>query len=96
MPASAGTVFVNCATVDPALSSRLAEQGKSRNCAFVSAPVFGRPDAAAAKKCLVVASGPPAAMERVQRTPVSEQFLSPTTCQPYNTLYTMRGGTAPS
>ena len=69
---SAGTVFVNCATVDPALSSRLAEQGKSRNCTFMSAPMFGRPDAAAAKKCLVVASGPPAAMERVRHASVSK------------------------
>ena len=72
MPGSAGTVFVNCATVDPALSSRLAELGKARNCAFMSAPVFGRPDAAAAKKCLVVASGPPAAMARVRRMSASD------------------------
>ncbi|KAK9845377.1 hypothetical protein WJX81_004942 [Elliptochloris bilobata] len=64
--AQTGTVFINCATVDPALASKLAERGRSRSCAFLSSPVFGRPDAAAAQQCLVVASGAAAAMEQVR------------------------------
>jgi len=51
--------------VDPALPTKLAERGKARALEFLSAPVLGRPDAAARKQCLVIASGDPAALDKV-------------------------------
>jgi len=61
-----GTIFINCSTVDPALPTKLAERGKARALEFLSAPVFGRPDAAANKQCLVITSGDPAALDKVR------------------------------
>jgi 3-hydroxyisobutyrate dehydrogenase-like beta-hydroxyacid dehydrogenase len=50
-------VHVSCSTISVALSQRLAaaHEGAAQN--FLSAPVFGRPEAAAAGKLFVVAGG---------------------------------------
>ncbi|MBV9229838.1 MAG: NAD(P)-dependent oxidoreductase [Chloroflexi bacterium] len=61
-----GGVHVSMATLSPALSSRMAELHAQRQCAYVAAPVFGRPDAAAAQKLWICAAGPEAARERVR------------------------------
>jgi 3-hydroxyisobutyrate dehydrogenase-like beta-hydroxyacid dehydrogenase len=51
-------------TISVALSRRLAAAHRERNQNYVSAPVFGRPEAAAAAKLFIVAAGPAAAVER--------------------------------
>jgi 3-hydroxyisobutyrate dehydrogenase-like beta-hydroxyacid dehydrogenase len=61
-----GDVHVSLSTISTELSSRLAEAHTASGQRFVSAPVFGRPDTAAAGKLLVVAAGDDAALARVQ------------------------------
>jgi len=52
-------------TISPALSRRLAERHKTAGQTYVAAPVFGRPEAAEAKKLWIVAAGPSQALERI-------------------------------
>ena len=59
-----GAVHVSMSTISVALSRRLAESHAANNQHYVAAPVFGRPDAAAARKLFVVAAGDPAQIER--------------------------------
>jgi 3-hydroxyisobutyrate dehydrogenase-like beta-hydroxyacid dehydrogenase len=61
-----GDVHVSLSTISTTLSARLAEAHEASGQRFVSAPVFGRPDMAAAGKLLVVAAGDEAAIARVQ------------------------------
>ncbi|HVO34405.1 MAG TPA: NAD(P)-dependent oxidoreductase [Gemmatimonadales bacterium] len=61
-----GGIHVSLSTISTALSRRLAEAHAGRGQSYVAAPVFGRPDAAAAQRLLVVAAGPAAAVERVR------------------------------
>ena len=49
---------VSLSTISVALSRRLAAAHGERRQAFVSAPVFGRPEAAAAAKLFIVVAGP--------------------------------------
>ncbi|SEH62426.1 3-hydroxyisobutyrate dehydrogenase [Mycolicibacterium rutilum] len=58
-----GAVHVSCSTVSVALTDRLTAIHAEAGQRFVSAPVFGRPEAAAAAKLFVVAAGDPAAVE---------------------------------
>ncbi len=58
------TVHVSMSTISVALSRRLTEAHAQAKRAYVSAPVFGRPDAAGAAKLIVVVAGPPAAIDR--------------------------------
>ena len=51
-------------TISVALSRRLAETHAKAGQAYVSAPVFGRPDAAAAAKLFIVTAGASEAIER--------------------------------
>jgi len=59
-----GAVHVSMATASPELSRRLAQMHAAAGQGYVAAPVFGRPDAAAAKKLWVVAAGPSSDIER--------------------------------
>lgn len=52
-----GSVHIASTTMSTALARRLAADHARHGQQFVSAPVFGRPDAAEAKKLLVVAAG---------------------------------------
>jgi 3-hydroxyisobutyrate dehydrogenase-like beta-hydroxyacid dehydrogenase len=61
-----GAVHVNHATMSVALAKELAEAHARRGVAYVAAPVFGRPDVAAAGKLNILAAGEPAAIERVR------------------------------
>jgi 3-hydroxyisobutyrate dehydrogenase-like beta-hydroxyacid dehydrogenase len=61
-----GLVFLNMATISVALAQELTERCNARGIIYIAAPVFGRPDAAAAGKLHVVVAGDPAAVERVQ------------------------------
>lgn len=55
-------LHVSHSTISAALSSRLAEAHKEKRQTFLSAPVFGRPEAAAAARLVVVAAGPEEAL----------------------------------
>ncbi len=56
-----GALHLSMSTISPALAARLA---RVHGASFVSAPVFGRPDAAAAAKLFVLAAGPKASVAR--------------------------------
>ena len=64
--ASRSTVLVNCATISVALAEELTALCAKAGAPYVAAPVFGRPEAAAAAKLNVVAAGDPAAIAKVQ------------------------------
>lgn len=56
--ASEGAIHVSSSTISVALAQRLTAAHAAAGQVFVSAPVFGRPDAAAAGRLFVVAAGP--------------------------------------
>lgn len=58
-----GAVHLSMSTISVALSERLAAAHAKAGQRFVAAPVFGRPDAAAAAKLFIVAGGAPDAVE---------------------------------
>ena len=58
-----GTLHVSSSTISVALSERLTEEHASKGQQFVAAPVFGRPDVAAAGRLFIVAGGEAAAIE---------------------------------
>jgi 3-hydroxyisobutyrate dehydrogenase-like beta-hydroxyacid dehydrogenase len=62
LPPSA--IHVSMSTISVALSRRLAAAHAERKQHYVAAPVFGRPEAAAAAKLFIVAAGPAAQIER--------------------------------
>jgi len=53
-----GSIHISASTISVALSDRLTAVHKEKSQHFVSAPVFGRPEAAEAAKLFVVAAGP--------------------------------------
>jgi 3-hydroxyisobutyrate dehydrogenase-like beta-hydroxyacid dehydrogenase len=53
-----GAIHVSSSTISLALAQRLEAAHREHGTRYVSAPVFGRPDAAAAGKLFVVAAGP--------------------------------------
>ncbi|MDB6090575.1 MAG: 3-hydroxyisobutyrate dehydrogenase and related beta-hydroxyacid dehydrogenase [Gammaproteobacteria bacterium] len=59
-------VHINMATISVAFADELAARHAERGIAYISAPVLGRPDAAAAGKLNIVAAGPASALETVQ------------------------------
>jgi 3-hydroxyisobutyrate dehydrogenase-like beta-hydroxyacid dehydrogenase len=59
-----GGVHISHGTISTNLSRRLADAHRQREQFFVAAPVFGRPEAARAAGLIVVAAGPPEAVER--------------------------------
>ncbi|MCH4900181.1 NAD-binding protein [Pseudomonas sp. B707] len=62
----AGSVHVNMSTVSVALARELATVHEARGVGYVSAPVLGRVDVAAAGNLNILASGPAEALARVQ------------------------------
>jgi 3-hydroxyisobutyrate dehydrogenase-like beta-hydroxyacid dehydrogenase len=61
-----GGVHVSMSTISPATARRLAEGHGKHNVAYVGSPVFGRPDAAAARKLAVCVSGKLSAKKRIE------------------------------
>jgi 3-hydroxyisobutyrate dehydrogenase-like beta-hydroxyacid dehydrogenase len=59
-------IHVSMSTITVALSERLAEAHRAAGQLYVAAPVFGRPEAAAAGKLFIVAAGAPGALARCQ------------------------------
>lgn len=57
-------VHICLSTISTELSQHLVDAHEARGQRFVAAPVFGRPDAAAAARLIVVAAGPAEAIER--------------------------------
>jgi len=60
---SKGAIHISSSTISVALSKRLAEHHADRGQRYVAAPVFGRPEAAAAAKLFIVAAGSPEAVK---------------------------------
>ena len=60
----AGSVHISMSTMSVAMSHRLVAAHRERKQHYLAAPVFGRPDAAAAAKIFIVASGPSEQIER--------------------------------
>jgi 3-hydroxyisobutyrate dehydrogenase-like beta-hydroxyacid dehydrogenase len=60
-----GAVHVSSSTISVALAERLTEAHSGAGQSFVTAPVFGRPEAAAAAKLFVVVAGASAAVQVV-------------------------------
>jgi 3-hydroxyisobutyrate dehydrogenase-like beta-hydroxyacid dehydrogenase len=58
-----GGVHVSHSTISTGLARRLVEAHRRKGQSFVAAPVFGRPEAAQAARLVVVAAGPPHAIE---------------------------------
>ena len=58
-----GAIHVSASTISVALSDRLNSAHARASQRYVSAPVFGRPDAAAAARLYVVAAGPDASID---------------------------------
>ncbi len=63
---ASGGVHLSMSTVSPTTARKLAELHAEHGSTYVAAPVFGRPEAAAAGKLWICLAGPPAAKERVQ------------------------------
>jgi 3-hydroxyisobutyrate dehydrogenase-like beta-hydroxyacid dehydrogenase len=61
-----GSLHISMSTISPALSKRLAAAHKERGQQYVAAPVFGRPEAAAAAKLFIVAAGPKDALQKAK------------------------------
>jgi 3-hydroxyisobutyrate dehydrogenase-like beta-hydroxyacid dehydrogenase len=61
-----GGIHVSMSTIAPATSRRLAEMHRQTGSLYVAAPVFGRPEAAAAKKLWILLAGPQVARGRVR------------------------------
>ncbi len=59
-----GLIHACLSTISDTLALRLAAAHEAAGQAYVSAPLFGRPDAAAAGRLLIAAAGPQAALER--------------------------------
>jgi 3-hydroxyisobutyrate dehydrogenase-like beta-hydroxyacid dehydrogenase len=57
-------IHISMSTISVALSDRLAEAHGKAGQAYVAAPVFGRPDAAAAAKLFIIAAGAEPAIAR--------------------------------
>jgi 3-hydroxyisobutyrate dehydrogenase-like beta-hydroxyacid dehydrogenase len=64
--AKRGLVHVNLATISIAFAHRLAETHAENGLGYVASPVFGRPDAAAAAKLIVIAAGGKTALDTVR------------------------------
>ncbi len=61
-----GGMHLSMSTVSPATARNLAERHQRYGVAYLAAPVFGRPEAAAARKLWICLSGPQATKESVR------------------------------
>jgi len=61
-----GNTHISMSTISVALSKRLAEVHRKLGQVYVAAPVFGRPEAAAAAKLFIVVAGPKEAVAQCQ------------------------------
>jgi len=59
-----GAIHISASTIGVALSQQMAAEHAKRGQGYVAAPVFGRPEAAAAAKLFITAAGEGATLER--------------------------------
>jgi 3-hydroxyisobutyrate dehydrogenase-like beta-hydroxyacid dehydrogenase len=64
--AARGLIHVNLATISVALARELVRLHREHGLAYVAAPVFGRPEVAAAAKLNIVVAGEAAALSRIE------------------------------
>jgi 3-hydroxyisobutyrate dehydrogenase-like beta-hydroxyacid dehydrogenase len=64
--AAKGLVHVNMATISAALATQLQAAHAKAGLSYISAPVFGRPEMAAAAQLVIVAGGDAAALAKMQ------------------------------
>ena len=64
--AAKGLVHVNLATISVAFAKELQAAHKAAGLGYLSAPVFGRPEMAAAGQLVTVVAGDPASLEKMQ------------------------------
>lgn len=64
--AARGLIWANLATVSVALARELTERCREHGVAYVSAPVFGRPEVAEAGKLNIIAAGERGVLERLE------------------------------
>jgi 3-hydroxyisobutyrate dehydrogenase-like beta-hydroxyacid dehydrogenase len=64
--ANRGLIYVNLATVSVAFTRELAQAARQHGVDYVAAPVFGRPEVAAAAKLNIVAAGDPTTLRRLE------------------------------
>jgi 3-hydroxyisobutyrate dehydrogenase-like beta-hydroxyacid dehydrogenase len=62
----AGGIHISVSTIAPATARRLAEHHAKHRVEYIAAPVFGRPEAAAAARLWICTSGAATAKQRVQ------------------------------
>jgi 3-hydroxyisobutyrate dehydrogenase-like beta-hydroxyacid dehydrogenase len=62
----AGGIHLSMSTIAPTTAQKLVAAHREHGAAYVAAPVFGRPDAAAAGQLWIVTSGPAAAKAKVR------------------------------
>jgi 3-hydroxyisobutyrate dehydrogenase-like beta-hydroxyacid dehydrogenase len=62
----AGGVHISMSTVSPATARRMAKLHLAHGADYVEAPVFGRPEAALARKLWIPIAGSPAAKDRIR------------------------------
>jgi 3-hydroxyisobutyrate dehydrogenase-like beta-hydroxyacid dehydrogenase len=60
-----GGIHISMSTIAPATSRKLAQYHADHASIYVTAPVFGRPDAAAAKRLWICTSGPAQAKDKI-------------------------------
>uniref|UniRef100_A0A383VVZ5 6-phosphogluconate dehydrogenase NADP-binding domain-containing protein n=1 Tax=Tetradesmus obliquus TaxID=3088 RepID=A0A383VVZ5_TETOB len=73
-----GKVIVNHSTNTPEFAMAAVAQLRGKGCEYIAAPVWGRPDAAAAARLIVVPAGPAEAVARVQPFLAAHGRLLPT------------------
>jgi len=61
-----GAVHISCSTISTHLARRVMDEHTERGQVMISAPVFGRPEAAEAKRLIVVPAGEHRTLERLQ------------------------------
>jgi 3-hydroxyisobutyrate dehydrogenase-like beta-hydroxyacid dehydrogenase len=61
-----GGIHISVSTISVALSERLTAAHRDAGQGYIAAPVFGRPEAAAAAKLFVVAAGPTSTLQKCQ------------------------------
>ncbi len=61
-----GGVHLSMSTVSPALARRLAEEHRRHGAAYLAAPVFGKPEVAAARQLRIVVAGDEQARQRAR------------------------------
>lgn len=65
LPDAKGKLFVDCTTVHPDTTAKIAKAVEAKGAHFVACPVFGAPAIAAAGQCICVVAGPKEQTARV-------------------------------